>query len=52
MRQSSRMHVEFHLAGSPDVREVRRALAATRGRELMGLPARDGVPDFRESGHS
>lgn len=41
-------HAQFISRESTDPREERRALSATRARQLMGLPAGDGLLDFRD----
>jgi site-specific recombinase XerD len=41
-------HAQFISRESTDAREERRALSATRARQLMGLPAGDGLLDFRD----
>ena len=41
-------HAQFISRESTDPREERRALSATRARQLMGLPAGDHVLDFRD----
>jgi site-specific recombinase XerD len=41
-------HAQFISRESTDAREERRALSATRVRQLMGLPTGDGLLDFRD----
>jgi site-specific recombinase XerD len=41
-------HAQFIARGASDPREERRALSATRARQLMGLPAGDSVLDYRD----
>ena len=41
-------HAQFIARGSFDPREERRALSATRARQLMGLPSGDSVFDYRD----
>ena len=41
-------HAQFIPRESTDAREERRALSATRARQLMGLPAGDALLDFRD----
>jgi integrase/recombinase XerC len=41
-------HAQFIARGATDPRDERRALSATRARQLMGLPAGDSVLDYRD----
>jgi site-specific recombinase XerD len=41
-------HAQFIARGATDPREERRALSATRARQLMGLPAGDSLLDYRD----
>lgn len=41
-------HAQFISRESTDARDETRALSATRARQLMGLPAGDGVLDYRD----
>lgn len=41
-------HAQFIARGTTDPREERRALSATRARQLMGMPAGDSVLDYRD----
>ncbi len=41
-------HAQFIARGSSDPRDERRALSATRARQLMGLPTGDTVLDYRD----
>jgi site-specific recombinase XerD len=43
-------HAQFISRQSTDARDETRALSATRARQLMGLPAGDGVLDYRDRG--
>jgi site-specific recombinase XerD len=41
-------HAQFIARGATDPRDERRALSATRARQLMGLPAGDSLLDYRD----
>ena len=41
-------HAQFIARGATDPRDERRALSATRARQLVGLPAGDSVLDYRD----
>ena len=41
-------HAQFIARGADDPRDERRALSATRARQLMGLPSGDSVFDYRD----
>lgn len=41
-------HAQFIARGATDPRDERRALSATRARQLMGLPVGDSVLDYRD----
>src|SRR5262245_58878944 len=41
-------HAQFIARGATDPRDERRALSATRARQLMGLPAGDSQLDYRD----